>query len=70
MALWNLLLNWKGLVHHGGVGRIWALAIIVVGLLLLTTFVLALALLMVFLIPDNIQMLMDTINAYLSSREF
>jgi len=70
MALWNLLLNWKGLVHHGGVGPLWALVIIISGLLLLTFFVLALVALMVFLIPDNIEMLMDTVYAYLSSREF
>ena len=70
MALWNIFLNWKGLVYHGGVGRLWALAIIISGLLLLATFVLVLAALMVYLIPDNIEMLMDTVNAYLSSREF
>jgi len=70
MPLWNLFLNWKGVVHHGGVGPLWAVAIITVGLLLLAAFVLASAALMVCLLPENIEMLMDVLDAYLSSREF
>jgi len=70
MALWNMLLNWKGLVHHGGLGGVQALLIIISGVLLLSTFVLALAALMVYLLPENIEMLMDMVDAYLSSREF
>ena len=70
MALWNLLLNWKGLVHHGGVGRMPAFFILIIGLLLVAIFMLALAVLLMFLMPENTQMLMDTVQAYLASREF
>ncbi len=70
MALWNMLLNWKGLVHHGGIGRLQAFVMIIFGLMLLAFFVLALAALIVFLIPENVEMLIDTVNAYFSSREF
>jgi len=70
MALWNLLLNWKGLVHHGGVKRFPAFLILMIGLLLVAMFVLALAVLMMILMPENTEMLMETVLAYLASREF
>ncbi len=70
MALWNMLLNWKGLVHHGGVGGFAAFLILMIGLLLAAVFVLALAVLMMILMPENTEMLLDTVLAYLSSREF
>lgn len=70
MALWNLLLNWKGLVHHGGVKRFPAFIILIIGLLIAAMFVLALGVLMIILMPDNTEMLMNTILAYLASREF
>ena len=70
MAVWNLLLNWKGLVHHGGVKRFPAFLILMIGLLLAAIFVLALAILMMILMPENTEMLMDTVLAYLASREF
>ena len=70
MAVWNLLLNWKGLVHHGGVKRFPAFLILMIGLLLAAMFVLALAVLMMLLMPENTEMLMDTVLAYLASREF
>jgi len=70
MALWNLLLNWKGLVHHGGMGWLPALAIILAGVLLLALIVLALAVLLLLLLPENTQMLIETVQAWLASREF
>jgi len=70
MALWNSLLNWKGLVHHGGVKRLPAFLILTIGLLLAAAFVLVLAAVMMLLMPENTKMLMDTVLAYLASREF
>ncbi len=70
MALWNILLNWKGLVHHGGLKRLPAFLILTIGLLLAATFVIVLAILMMVLLPENAKMLMDTVLAYLASREF
>ena len=70
MAVWNLLLNWKGLVHHGGVNGFAAFLILTIGLLLAGMFVLALAVLMMILMPENTEMLLDTVLAYLASREF
>ncbi len=70
MALWNLLLNWKGLVHHGGLKRHTAFLIITTGLLIVATFVLALAILMIYFMPENTEMLIKTVHTYLSSREF
>jgi len=68
-ARWKSLLNWMRLADHGGVGRVYALPILVAGLLLLSAFVLALPTLMVYLMPENVNMLIDTVAAYLSSRE-
>jgi len=70
MAVWNMLLNWKGLVHHGGVGRIPAFFILIIGLLLMAMIVLALAVLMMILMPENMQMLIETVQAYIASRGF
>jgi len=70
MALWNLMLNWKGLVHHGGVKRFPAFIILMTGLLFGVMFVLASAVLMMALLPENTEMLLDTVQAYLASREF
>lgn len=68
MALWNMLLNWKGLVHHGGLSGWTSLLIISSGLLLMAGVVLALAVLMTVLLPENMQMLLETLSAYLASR--
>ena len=70
MAVWNLLLNWKGLVHHGGMKRFPAFLILMTGLLLAAMFVLALVVLMMVLMPENTEMLMDIVLTYLASREF
>ena len=68
MALWNMLLNWKGLVHHGGLSWWTSLLIIITGLLLMVMIVIALAILMMTLLPENTQMLIETVQAYLASR--
>lgn len=68
MALWNILLNWKGLVHHGGLSAWMALLIIFSGLLLMMTIVLVLAILMAILLPENMQMLIEVLSDYLASR--
>lgn len=69
MALWNIVLNWKGLVHHAGLSGWAALAIITGGLLLMAVIVIGLAVLMTILLPENMQMLIGTVQAYLASRE-
>ena len=43
---------------------------LMIGLLLAAIFVLALAVLMMILMPENTEMLMETVLAYLASREF
>jgi len=68
MALWNILLNWKGLIHHGGLSGWMALLIILSGLLLMATIVLVLGLLMTILLPENTQMLLELVMDYLASR--
>lgn len=70
MAVWNFLLNWKGLVHHGGVKCFPAFIILMIGLLLAGMFVLASTVLMMLLLPENTEMLLDVVQAYLASREF
>lgn len=70
MAVWNMLLNWKGLVYHGGLSWIGSLFVIVTGLLLMAMIVLALAVVMMILLPENIQMLIETVQTYIASRGF
>ncbi|MDQ7011388.1 MAG: hypothetical protein Q9M29_06160 [Mariprofundaceae bacterium] len=62
MALWNLFLNWRGLVVHGGMGRISALGIIIAGIVGLAAIITVLAGLLYLLAPASMALLMDTVQ--------
>jgi len=62
MALWNLFLNWRGLVAHGGMGRASALGIIIAGIVGLAAIIVALAGLLYLLAPANMMLLMDIVQ--------
>lgn len=68
MAVWNLLLNWKGLRHAAGIGGFTALMMIVAGLLLLALAVVGSAFLVAWMLPENTQMLIETVEVLMSLR--
>lgn len=68
MAGWNLLLNWKGLRHAAGIGWFTGLWIILSGILILALIVVVLALLVAWMLPENMQMLIETAEVLMHLR--
>ena len=68
MAVWNFYLNWRGLVCHARVGGLAALFIMLAGVSALLLVMIVLFVLMSILLPENVEMLLSTLQAYLHAR--
>lgn len=68
MALWNLVLNWKGLRFHCRIGGWWVLLSMLGGITLLAIAIFVAALLLVFLLPENVNMLLESVMLILDQR--
>jgi len=68
MAVWNLWLNWRGLVSHCKLGGWTATLIILAGILGLAVIMLTVVAVMVLWLPENVEMLMELIGLYLESQ--
>lgn len=67
MALWNLWLNWRGLVSHAHTGKLAALGIIVAGIIFLALIMAVLAWLLHYFLPENVGMLTKTVLVLIQS---
>jgi len=65
MAVWNLWLNWRGLVSHCKLGGWTATLVILAGILGMATLMAIEATLLYVWLPGNVDMLMDLIGRYL-----
>ncbi len=68
MALWNLWLNWRGLVSHLHLGGFAALGIIAGGIFLLGAIIILIALMLFYLIPENMEILLLLARIYLQDQ--
>ena len=68
MALWNLILNWKGLRFHCQVGGWKVLFAMIGGVLLLALIIITLAALLFLLLPENVNMLLESGTLILEQR--
>ncbi|GAV20744.1 hypothetical protein MMIC_P1717 [Mariprofundus micogutta] len=68
MALWNLLLNWKGLKHHCGVGYGLSFLAMFSGITLLALIMLVIFSVLFLLLPQNVNMLLESVEFIMSQR--
>lgn len=68
MALWNLILNWKGLRFHCKVGGWTVLFAMSAGILLLALVIIIIAALLFFLLPENVNMLFESVALMMQQR--
>ena len=68
MALWNLLLNWKGLKHHCGVGYGLSLIAMFSGIALLAIILIVIFILLFLLLPENVNMLLESLALIMQQR--
>jgi len=68
MALWNLILNWKGLRFHCQIGGWKVLLAMLSGIVLLTLIIMLLAVILVLLLPENVHMLLESLALIMQQR--
>ena len=68
MALWNLLLNWKGLKYHCGVGYGLSFIAMFSAITLLAIIMIAIFGLLILLLPENVNMLLESLELILNQR--
>jgi len=68
MALWNLILNWKGLRFHCQIGGWKVLLAMLGGITLLALIIILLALVLFLLLPENVHMLLESLALIMQQR--
>jgi len=68
MALWNLVLNWKGLRFHCKVGGWKVFFAMTLGILLLALIIIAIAFILFLLLPENVNMLLESVELLMQQR--
>ncbi|ATX82140.1 hypothetical protein Ga0123462_1276 [Mariprofundus ferrinatatus] len=68
MALWNLVLNWKGLRFHCGLGGWKVFFAMISGILLLFLIMVAIAFVLFLFLPENVNMLLETFEFLMHQR--
>ena len=68
MALWNLVLNWKGLRFHCKVGGWKVFLAMLGGIVLLALMIMILAIALLQLLPENVNMLLESVALILQQR--
>lgn len=70
MAIWNLILNWKGLRFHCQINGWKVLLAMLGGILLLALLIMLLAVMLFLLLPENVNMLLESLALIMRQRDW